>query len=344
MINRIGFTFISGNRDKNRHYVATVINSDTSSSKRSTASTISTNEMEFILDKLKSNDKRNSTKANYLSVWRNFNAFIIKLDRRPDSWEQRICLYGAYLIDTGVQSGTLRSYYSAIKAILRDDNYIVDDDKVLLTSLAKACRLINDKVKTRLPIRKRLMEMLLFEIQRIYENKQPYLEILFKTIFIIGYYGLFRIGELTSGSHPVKAADVHIGQNKNKLLFVLYTSKTHGWESRPQKVKISAEIDNNNGFFCPFRLAREYLAIRGSYSDPEEPFFVYRDKSPVTPTQVTKVLKQILKNLNLDHTYYGFHGMRHGRCTDLIFYGKSIQEVKSAGRWSSSTVYKYIRP
>ena len=246
--------------------------------------------MEIILNNFRYNSKRSSTKANYFSIWRNFNSFLIKLDRKPKTWEERICLFAAYLIDQGLQSSTLKSYYSAIKAILREDGYIVDDNKVLLTSLAKACRLINDKVHTRLPIRKQLLEMILFEIQRTYSFTQPYLEILYKTIFIIGYYGLFRIGELTSGSHPVKAADVHIGLNKDKLLFVLYTSKTHGWESRPQKVKITAVDNKNQGFFCPFRMARNYLQIRGGYDDVNEPFFVFRDKSPVTPYQVRTVL------------------------------------------------------
>ena len=299
--------------------------------------------MEIIWNKLKCNSNRESTRQNYLTIWSGFNKFVIKLDKKPALWEDRICLYCAFLVDSGVQSSTLKSYYSAIKAILREDGYTVNDDKVLLTSLARACRLINDKVRTRLPIRKQLLEMILFEIERKYSEKQPYLEILYKTILIIAYYGLFRIGELCTGNHQVKAIDCHVGQNKQKILFILYTSKTHGWESRPQKIKISALDNINTGFFCPFNLARKYFALRGSYADENEPFFVFRDKKSISPSQIREVLYNALYALNLNPKLYGFHSLRVGRCTDLIFYGKNIQAVKTTGRWKSNAVYKYIR-
>ena len=52
---------------------------------------------------------------------------------------------------------------------------------------------------------------------------------MYHDIFLLGYYGLMRIGELTSGSHPLRTEDINITVNKNKMLLVLYTSKTHGW-------------------------------------------------------------------------------------------------------------------
>ena len=334
-------------RRRNRNYTnlnfdEVSINTDRKGHSTSTSSTISTDAIEGILTKLKHNSNRISTQRNYLSVWRSFNNFLIKLDRRPDNWEDRICLYAAYMVKSGLQSGTVKSYYSAIKAILKDDGYMVDDTKVLITSLARACKLVNDKVRTRLPIKKNLLEIILFEIERRFGDTQPYLEIMYKTIIALGYYGLFRIGELTLSDHTVKAADVHIGQNKNKLLFILYTSKTHGWESRPQKVKIT-EVGSNTRYFCPFALARRYFTLRGGYIDESEPFFVFHDKRPVSPAQVRDVLRKAIISVNLSPNHYGFHSLRVGRCSDLIFFGKSISQAKIAGRWRSNAVFKYIR-
>ena len=47
----------------------------------------------------------------------------------------------------------------------------------MLSSLVRSCRIANDKVKTRLQIQKGLLEMLLFEIGRKFngKNPQPYL-------------------------------------------------------------------------------------------------------------------------------------------------------------------------
>ena len=122
----------------------------------SNSSRISSTSMRNILNRLKYQTTRDSTAHTYLNIWRQFNNFLVKLDKKPNTWEDRISLFAAYLIDTGIQSSTLKSYYSAIKGVLMSDDYLVNDSKVILTSLVKACRLVNDNVKTRLPINSRL--------------------------------------------------------------------------------------------------------------------------------------------------------------------------------------------
>ena len=270
--------------------------------------------------------------------------FIIRLDSRPESWEDRICLFAAHLIHVKqIQSSTLRSYYSAIKNILAKDDYIVNDNKVCLNSLAKACRLVNDRVRTQLPIHNGLLDLLLFEVERIFD-RQPYLETMYKVIFILAYYFLFRIGELTSGRHPIMAKNVHIGRNKNKMLFVLYSSKTHGYDQRPQKVKISVNTNYKVQFFCPFKISREYLALRGNYHCDEDPFFIFWDHEPVTPPHVRKVLRDSLKAIDLSPDLYGLHSFHIGHASNMINkFGYNLDQVKSAGRWWSNVVYKYIR-
>ena len=230
--------------------------------------------MKNVLDRLILQTKRESTDLNYLGIWRKFNNFVVQLDHRPGNWEDRIQLYAAYLVDEGIQSSTLRCYYSTIKSIIKEDGYILDDNRIIFNSLVRACRLKNDRVVTRLPIRHKLLELLLFEVQRIYES-QPYLETLYKTMFVLAYYGLFHIGELATGSHPIKASDVHIAQNKDKMLFILYSSKTHGKESHAQRVKITGNENTKiKRFFCPFKVSREYLVLRGNYHSDNDPFFV----------------------------------------------------------------------
>ena len=140
--------------------------------------------------------------------------------------EDRISLFGAQLVDNALQSSTIRYYISAIKAVLVDDRYAWDDHRVLLSTLVRLVRVLNDKVYIRLPIHIKLLELMLFKLQRIFST-QPYLQVLYKAIFSIAYNGMFRIGEITKNSsdnHVVKACDVH----KNKMQFTLYSSKTHG--------------------------------------------------------------------------------------------------------------------
>ena len=211
------------------------------------------------------------------------------------------------------------------------DGYILNENKMLLNSLTQACRLVNDTVKTRLPIRVGLLEMILFEVEHIFTD-QPYLEIMYKALFSLAYYGLFRVGELAAGDHSIKAKDVHVGQNKNKILAVLYSSKTHGSESRPQETKITSDCSRSKPkqlFFSPFEIVRTYMAMRGGFEDPTENFFVFRDKSVVQPNQVRTVLRTALNLLNLDDSLYDTHSFRIGRASDLFLkWNYSIEEIK----------------
>ena len=190
--------FIAG-ANKPKHKGKIEAGSDSSNSSR-----ILTQHMQNIVEKLLSKQTRESTARNYLSIWREFNKFIVKLDVIPKFWEDRATLFIAHLVDRGVQSMTIRSYISGIKNLLICDKYKWDDSKILLTSLTRECKLVNDRVSTHLPIQCGLLELILFEIQRKFSrNNQIYLEVLYKAMFALGYYGLLRISELAYSKHAI---------------------------------------------------------------------------------------------------------------------------------------------
>ena len=189
------------------------------------------------------------TRNNYYVIWHNFNDFFVKLDVKPDEWEDRLTLYVTYLIDQGRISTTIRCYISAIRAILQEVVVELTEDKVLLASLTRACER-RDTVSNRLSIRKGLLKLIIKAVQDMFAS-QPYLKILYVALFLTTYFGLFRIGEVTESLHVVLAQNVHVGTNKNKLLFVLHISKTHNKGSKPQTIKISNETSSNK-FCCPF--------------------------------------------------------------------------------------------
>ena len=229
--------------------------------------------------------------------------------------------------------------------MLKDDNNKWNDDEILLNTLTRACKISNDVLKPRLPIHENLLELILFETECLF-CEQPYLEILYKTIFSIGYYGLLRIGELVKPcEHTMKACNVHVGKNKEKILIVLYTSKTHGRESYPQEIKISSHSHGSrrNKFFCPFMLIKQYLRLRGSYNNDNEPFFVFRDKSPVLDYQLRKTLRKLICNLGLNAEVFDIHSLRIGRSSELFKRGFSVEQIKKIGCWKSNAIYKYLQ-
>ena len=205
---------------------------------------------------------------NYLSIWRHFNKFIIRLDKKSQWWEDRVALFCGYLISKGLPSSTIKSYISAIKSVLRDDGYTWDQNRSILFSLIQACKLKNDVIKCRLPIQRNLLNLILFEVMRVLPN-QCYLVVLYRALFALAYYGMMHIGELTQapGCHAVKAKNVHVGQNKDKIKLVLFTSKTHGRGSYPQYIKIRAlpqyflPSAKRARFFYPFDLVDRFIQL-----------------------------------------------------------------------------------
>ena len=192
-------------------------------------------ELNNIIDRLHMNRHRDSTRRNYYCVWKLFNNFFLKLDDKPSSWEQRIILFTGYLVQCKRKSTMVRSYISAIKAVLMEIDIKVNHDEYLLSSLTRACKLVNDRCRTRLPIQWPLLNTILTQISLHFASKgQLYLSKLYRALIASAYFGLLRVGELTSGTHPVFATDVQIAMNKKKIKFVLYTLKTHWHDSKPQ--------------------------------------------------------------------------------------------------------------
>ena len=314
------------------------------SSDKSTSSSISTLAIEKIIDKLKNERHRNSTKKSYYGTWKKFNEFFIKLDRKPAEWEERIVLFAGYLVNAGRKSGTIKSYISAIKSVLKDDGVEINENKFLLTSLTKACKFTNDSVRTRLPIQKGVLNLLLDECRLLFAT-QPYLDILYRALFVSAYYGMLRVGEMAEGSHPIFARDVHIATNKKKILFILRTSKTHWTDSRPQKVKIcgnenTEQIAEN---YCPFKTLQDYILFRGPSMSKQDKFFIFRDGQSIKPSQMLNILKLLITQLGFSAKHYATHGFRIGRSQDLLKMGISVETIRQWGRWRSNCVYTYLK-
>ena len=153
---------------------------DTTSSSNSLK--ISTNTMYCILDRLKMNKDRASTRRNYYNIWKLFNNFVIKLDFQPSESEDRIFLFLAHLINQGQKSCTVKSFYSGIKAVLQDINVEIQDNTILLSAITKACKTSYDVITPRYPIKIDLLEILLLEISSMYDT-QPFLKSLYLALF-----------------------------------------------------------------------------------------------------------------------------------------------------------------
>ena len=278
-----------------------------------------------------------------------FNKFFLRLDLKPLRWEERIVLFVGYLIQEGKQSSTIRCYLSAIRSVLKTEGIKINEDIYLLNALTHACKLKNDVISTKLPIKRSMINELMKALGKMFAT-QPYLLCLYRALFITTYFGLFCIGEVTQSPHAVKAKDVLIATNKGKLMFILWSSKTHTKGDKPQIIKISSQKSaearngdyNLNSKWCPYDCMQKFLTARPTWLNDHEQFFIFRDHTPVTPEQYRDVLKKCLLQAGFDPEAYSVHRMRGGRALDLLNLGVSVETIKKIGRWKSNTVFTYL--
>ena len=124
----------------------------------------------------------------------------------------------------------------------------------------------------------------------------------------------------------------------------------------PQMIKISSLLCYHSGqkneqkdvrcateLPCPYQLLRDYLVCRGGYVCDSEPYFIFRDRSPVTQTHFRVCLRLMLKLAGFQEKFYGTHSLRAGRSCDLYKLGISVETIKKIGRWKSNTVFRYLK-
>lgn len=292
-------------------------------------------------------DIRASTKAMYHSLWCNFNKFLLGFDDLPTTWEDKMVLCASFLADIGNSSATVSSYMSAIRYVLRHDGMEINDNNCKLSAIIRSCKLRNDVVAVRRPIRKGLLKLILKSVdKRFSKSGQPYLAILYKALFSATYYGLFRISELV-GRHAMMVGDVHVSKNlvKRKVKFIVRSSKTLIKGKKPQAVDVVPDIEDEKTNCDPFILIAEYSRLRPLRSNQMDQYFVFSDGSEVKPHHLRAVLKKALSDLNLPPAVFNFHGWRSGRATDLFKKNYSIAWIKKIGRWSrkSTAVFAYFK-
>lgn len=288
------------------------------------------------------NDVVQGTQLTYHTIWKGFLKFLSGFDRLPENWEDKLVLYAAFMSDSGVyQPATISSYISAIKYKLIHDGYPLNEDRAKLSSIVRTCRLKNSQVHNRMPIKLGMLHDLLDALDNKF-HQQPYLCALYKCMFTFAYYGLFRIGELAKGAHPILAADVHQTRGRRQVIqLILRSSKTHKKGDKPQLIRIPNKVDEHEVYslagtkYCPFSILREFLVMRGNYSHDEEKFFIFRSGVTVRADQFRRVLKDVIQRAGYLNNFYSAHSFRAGRAEDLRLQGVEIRTIQKIGRWKS---------
>lgn len=296
-----GFQIISGfvKNDKNRETLLeadTLTQIDARSHSTEVEGQYLLNQYYRIKEWIKSLKIRSSTRRWYYSRWKAFNKFLIKFDTIPNTLEEWIILYATHLVNYNKkQLATVKSYLSAIRFMLFEDDVTLHENKIELAAILQACKLNNKRLYIRLPIQFKLWNTLMRKAMQHYERDkgQIYLAKLLRAMMPMAYFGLMRVSEVAFSTHQVKAQDVCYSKNKTKLVITLHSSKTHTTGDIPQTIEIKPvpQLGEN----CPVRCIAEYAEMRGTnYRSDQEAFFIHQDAKPISAAMYCNCLRKML--------------------------------------------------
>ena len=204
----------------------------------------------------------------YNRAFREYNKFLTEAgcDRFPHD-PQFVAYFAANLFDRGLAGSTITSYVSALSFWLKllhdkDTSNCFLLQRVLLG--IKKSRPTND---CRLPITKFILHRIVNALTHTVSCS--YAKAMFKSMFLLSYYGLLRVGEITKCAQNevniLLISDITITGNKISLTIQFRQSKH---SSQICFRKVNATGDN---IFCPLLSLLDYIKVRGQ----KPGFFIY---------------------------------------------------------------------
>ena len=246
----------------------------------------------------------------------------------------------SYLHARKLAPSTFKSYLSAIGYVhklkgLRDPTRAFIIDK-LLTALSR-----QSSSDIRLPISRPVLHALVGSLN--HNNSSAFHRTLF-SMFLIAFYGFFRIGELAaknanSGGSVVQFSDMRFLTHDGNIhmLKITITNFKHNTDKRPFVILIERE---DSMPFCPVQAMLDYCKLRGTQAGP---LFCHSDTSPITVGQFNTELHRCLSFCGLDTSRYKGHSFRIGAACHAAEKGFSDAQIRTLGRWKSDAFKLYIR-
>lgn len=253
-----------------------------------------------------------------------------------------LALFISYLCARKLAPSTVIGHVSAIGYVHKMKGFPDPSKAFLIRKLLTAVGR-HKSSDIRLPITRNVLHELVGSLE--HTNSSAWQRILFKAMFLVAFYGFFRLGELaTKGSQfascVLQYGSIHFVTEKGCVCKVKITISKfkHNSTNRPCEIMIDRQSVRS---FCPVQSLIDYCNIRGLAPGP---LFCFPDMRAITVTQFNTELRRCLTFCGLDSCRYKSHSFRIGAACYAAEQGFSDAQIRSLGRWKSDAFKLYIRP
>ena len=230
-------------------------------------------------------------------------------------------------------TSTIRTFVSAISYYHKILGHQDPGNSFLISKTFQGLKQLKPSQDIRQPITLPLLHQIVDSLE--YIPLDPYNKLLYKTMFLVSFYGLCRVSEVTStpSNHTLLAEDVLVISVPAKIII---TFRTFKHSITKQSVTIRPHHPTQ---YCPVMTIKNYLAQRPSSKE----LFVFKSGKTVPRMAFVKILKQCILLSNKDPELYKTHSFRIGGATLAAQVGLTHLQIQRLGRWRSNAFLKYLR-
>ena len=258
----------------------------------------------------------------------------------PNNWPlplNEVVLFITYCFEKALSARTIATYISGVAFFHKINNWPDFSQAFIVKKLLEGCHRSRRTFDTRAPITMDMLKEICKLLPTICHDAYEYQ--LFKAMFCLAYFGLFRVGELVSTKGQVnmlQSRDVTLDIPNKHVLISMSRFKTNQ-RGNPVILKLPCERD---GSICPVHSLQKYLFYKSSQTGP---LFIHSNGAVATRYQFAAVLKKCIDRSQYNHSNVKTHSFRIGRATQLALMGLSESAIMKLGRWHSPAYNTYIR-
>ena len=242
--------------------------------------------------------------------------------------------------ESGLKPASITSFISALTYLHRINGFKNPAKSFVIQKLLHSIRKGNQLDRRQgitLTILKSFTSSLDRHIHNVYKRQ------LFKTMFLVAFFALLRIGEITytelGHANIIQRENVSLSFKNSKVDRATIKMKSFKHSQGDSAVIVLHKTKNKT--ICPVRALYKYFALDKAISGP---LFRNKNGNPVSARFFRSLLRRCVLDNDLDPKLYTAHSFRIGGATFAHDNNLSNTQIQHLGRWRSQAFIKYIRP
>ena len=209
-----------------------------------------------------------------------------------------LALFISYLSARKFASSTIATYVYALGYVHKLANFSDPTKNFLVQKILAAHSKLYSAPDVRLPITRGVLQRLVLALN--HTNSSAYQRLLFQTMFLVAFYGFFRVGELTAKGSNLKPCveiqNLHFQFKDNCVTAatIVIADYKRNSSRRPFSVVLDCATGTD---FCPVNYLQRYCSMRGTTPGA---LFCFADGSPVKTSHFTQQFRQDLNFCGFD--------------------------------------------